>query len=126
MAKYKAIFLMTVIAAALYWLNYYILGQTDFPEVRNTFAGMYSFFWVAAVLVIFIVHVVHAKNHDNTGYAFMGVTLLQMGGAYFMVKPFLNVEGGAAQLERTNFFIVFLLFLAIETLITIRLLNNKQ
>ncbi len=126
MAKYKAILLMTGFAGIIYWLNYYILGQSAFPELRNTFAGMYFFFWLCASLVLFIVHIVNAKSPDNTGYVFMGVTLLQMAGAYFMVRPILGVESEIAALERKNFFAIFILFLAIETLLTIRLLNNKQ
>ena len=85
-----------------------------------------SFFWICAALVIFIVHVVHKKSPDNTGYAFIGATLLQMGLSYIMLKPILEMGGEKGEFGKMNFLAIFILFLAIETLLTIRLLNNKQ
>jgi hypothetical protein len=126
MAKLKPVLLMTIFAGVLFGINHYILSLPDYAEMHYNIFGMYGFFWVCAVVVLLVVHIVHAKSPDNTGYVFMGVTLLQMGAAYFMVRHLLGVEDEVAAFERKNFFVVFILFLAIETLITIRLLNNKQ
>jgi hypothetical protein len=48
-----------------------------------------------------------------------------MAVSYFIVRPILNspLEN---TIEKANFFFIFILFLTIETLITIRLLNKKQ
>ena len=78
------------------------------------------------MIVLFIVFRVNSKSPDNTGYVFMGATLLQMGSSYLMLRPVLASAGENSSFEKINFFAVFILFLAIETLITIRLLNNKQ
>lgn len=126
MAKYKAILIMTVCTAILYGVNYLILTQSSFEGIEYNISKAYGLFWVCAAIILFVVHVVHAKSRDNAGYAFMGATLIQMGAAYFMVRPILGNDSPAATCERINFFIVFILFLAIETILSIRLLNKSQ
>jgi hypothetical protein len=49
-----------------------------------------------------------------------------MVGAYAVLYPILHLPGAEAKIEKIDFFIVFALFLAIETVVTIRILNNKQ
>jgi hypothetical protein len=46
--------------------------------------------------------------------------------AYIFVKPILNLNLPKTPIEKINFFVIFIYFLAIETLVTIRILNNKQ
>lgn len=126
MAKYKAILIMTVCAVILYGANHLILTQPYFEGIEYDISQTYVFFWLCAALILFVVHVVHAKSPDNAGYVFMGVTLLQMAAAYFKVKHLLGNDSTVATYERVNFFIVFILFLAIETILSIRLLNKSQ
>lgn len=127
MAKYKAILIMSVCGVILYGANYFILQQLP-QYIQNPYeiATYYCFFWVCAAIVLFAVYKVHAKSPDNTGYVFMGATLVQMGLSYLMLRPILNSLASNAGIEKKNFFAIFILFLAIETVITIRLLNNKQ
>jgi hypothetical protein len=49
-----------------------------------------------------------------------------MAIAYAFLTPILNTEVQNGTFEKSNFFVVFALFLAIETMVTIRILNNKQ
>ena len=126
MAKYKAILWMSICAFILYWIHYFIFEFSGFAKMQFNLAGTYVFFWICAALIIFIVHIVHKKSPDNTGYTFVGATLIQMGLSYIMLRPIIEMEGEKGSFGKMNFFAVFILFLAIETLITIRLLNNKQ
>ena len=126
MAKYKAILWMSICAFIMYGIHYFIFTLTDSAKMQFNLAGTYVFFWVCAAVVIFAVHIVHKKSPDNTGYAFVGATLIQMGLSYFMLRPVLEMGGEKSSFGKVNFFAVFILFLAIETVITIRLLNNKQ
>ncbi|MEL1246000.1 hypothetical protein AAEO56_17130 [Flavobacterium sp. DGU11] len=129
MAKYRAILIMTITALLLYAGNWFFLSQPEYSEKYSAYhynlATLYCFFWLCAAIIVFAVYICHTKSKDNTGYIFVGATLLQMGLCYLMLRPILAM-GDAARFEKINFFIVFLLFLAIETLLTIRLLNNKQ
>ncbi len=129
MVKYRAILIMSVTALLLYAANWYILSLPAYSEkyldYHHNLGTLYFFFWVCAALIIFISHTAYSKSPDNTGYIFVGLTLVQMGFSYLMLRPIL--EGGdAARFEKINFFIIFILFLVIETALTIRLLNNKQ
>jgi hypothetical protein len=48
-----------------------------------------------------------------------------MAIAYIVLLPILNADTKSVAIEKINFFIVFALFLAIETIITIRIVNNN-
>jgi len=48
-----------------------------------------------------------------------------MGVAYAYLYPVLQSAGETMPLEKTNFFIVFAVFLTLETVLTIRLLNKR-
>lgn len=129
MAKYRAILIMTVTALLLYAGNWFFLSQPEYSEKYSNYhhnlATLYCFFWLCAAMIIFIAYIVHSKSPDNTGYVFIGTTLLQMGLCYIMLKPIL-AAGENGRFEKMNFFFIFILFLIIETVLTIRLLNNKQ
>lgn len=126
MAKYKAILWMSICAFVMYGIHYFIFTITDSAKMQFNLAGTYVFFWICAAVVLFAVHIAHKKSPDNTGYAFIGATLLQMGLSYIMLRPILEMGGEKGEFGKMNFFAIFILFLAIETLLTIRLLNNKQ
>jgi hypothetical protein len=45
---------------------------------------------------------------------------------FLILKPILKSNTAENTLEKMNFFVIFMLFLAIETILTIRILNEKQ
>ena len=63
------------------------------------------------------------KNLDYVGMTFLLITSLKMGVSFFIVRPVL-ADTNQNLVEKINFFVIFILFLAIETIITIRLLNK--
>ena len=97
----------------------------EYTVYHHSLEVVYAFFTACALVILTVLVKVHARTPDNTGYVYMGTTLVQMGLSYLLLRPIL-AAGDSARFEKINFFIVFILFLAIETLITIRLLNNKQ
>lgn len=129
MAKLRAILIMSLMTLIIYAANRLILSLPQFEAEYSTYhyniAMIYCFFWVCAAVIIFAANIIHDKSPDNTGYVFIGTTLVQMGLCYIMLKPILAL-GEKANFEKINFFIIFILFLTIETVLTIRLLNNKQ
>ena len=62
----------------------------------------------------------------NVGFIFLFLTTFKMGVAYVFLKPILKAHLANPSIEKINFLVVFLLFLTIETWITIQLINTKK
>jgi hypothetical protein len=128
--RYRPLLMATLFAVGFYIINrlLFLLPQftSDYAAYYHSLEVLYLFFWACCMVILLMLLRVHGKTPDNTGYVYMGATLVQMGLSYAMLKPILNSAIEGHNFEKTNFFIIFILFLAIETLITIRLLNNKQ
>jgi len=54
------------------------------------------------------------------------VTCVKMALSYVILHPIIHSDTQNIKIEKIDFFIIFALFLAIETIVTIRILNNKQ
>jgi hypothetical protein len=87
---------------------------------------LYIIFIVFTTIILFILIKINQKNINNVGFTFMLLTSIKMVIAYFILQPILDSKSVFAQSEKINFFVIFILFLIIETSITIRILNNKQ
>jgi hypothetical protein len=57
---------------------------------------------------------------------FLFGTFTQMLLAYLILQPILKSNSEIAAVEKVSFFITFILFLLFETLLTVRLLNEKR
>lgn len=88
--------------------------------------AVYGFFFVCSLLIILILIKVNEKNIDNVGFTFLLVTFIKMGLSYIILSPILNSGNLNVRTEKIDFFIIFALFLTIETIVTVRILNNKQ
>lgn len=87
---------------------------------------VYGFFFICSLVIIFILIKVNEKNIDNVGFTFLLVTFIKMGLSYVILSPILNSGNPNVRIEKIDFFIIFALFLTIETIVTVRILNNKQ
>jgi hypothetical protein len=86
---------------------------------------LYLIYFIFSKIILFILVQISKKNFDTVGMAFLVITSVKMVVSFFIVRPILN-STTENTIEKANFFFIFILFLAIETLITIRLLNKKQ
>lgn len=86
---------------------------------------LYVIYFVFSKIILFVLIQVSKKNFDNVGMTFLVITSVKMAISFFIVQPILN-SSEENTIEKANFFFIFILFLAIETLITIRLLNKNQ
>jgi len=87
---------------------------------------VYGFFFICSLLIILILIKVNEKNIDNVGFTFLLVTFIKMALSYIILSPILNSGNPNVRTEKIDFFIIFALFLTIETIVTVRILNNKQ
>lgn len=121
---FKRIFFFTF---SLYAINrlVFLLPSLKLAQEKFYFptAFLFLLFFVFSNLILFLVKKVSEKSFDNTGMVFMIATFVKTGIVYFIIKPILNLPNH--QIEKTNCLIVFMCFLAIETIITIGILNKK-
>jgi hypothetical protein len=127
---YKPILNLLLLSISFFIIHKIALHFIDINKLENTFVysliKVYSFFLFCSLIIVFILIQVNKKSPTNVGFTFMLLTTAKMGFAYVFLKPILHSTLVSAHLEKYNFFIVFLVFLTIETLISIKMLNNKQ
>ncbi len=127
--QYKPLLLCTLIASIAFVLHKGIFYLFMPAKIETLFVYsipmLYLFFYVCSLIILFILIKVNENNINNVGYTYLLVTCIKMGIAYFFLRPILNSSAAYHSEEKTNFFIIFLLFLAIETVITIRILNKN-
>ncbi len=122
MARIGELLVAASIALAIHFGILHFAGRweetREFIRLPET---VYTFFGICSVLIIGILLRIRKRNIDSVGQAFLLLTCIKAGAAYLMVRPAL--EAGH-EFEKLNFFIVFAIFLAIETVISIRILNK--
>ena len=77
-------------------------------------------------MIILILIIIKKKSIDYVGYVFMLLTCIKMGITFYFAQPILALKEKNNSIEYKNFLILFLIFLAVETIISIRILNKKQ
>lgn len=124
--------LLTLTAAALIALGLhkllfmFVLAPGIDADFIRPLGMLYGFFFLMSAFILFVLIKVREASPSHVGLTFILLTTFKMGIAYVFLKPVLQNSHAHSGLEKTNFLVVFLLFLTIETLITIRLINNKQ
>ncbi len=128
--KYKPlfeVFFLSIIAFLIHKILFFSIGN---PNSEKTFHyslnTLYIFFSIFSLFIVGILTIVKEKNIDNVGNTYLLVTLIKMGISYILLYPILQGTKTFMTTEKTNFIIVFLVFLTIETVVTIRILNKKQ
>ncbi|MGQ7945848.1 DUF6168 family protein [Flavobacterium sp. WC2509] len=87
---------------------------------------LYLFFMVFSAIIFKILLVIRERSFDNVGMSFLIATSAKMVFCYLILRPLLQVPKASDPTEKINFFILFIVFLIIETLFTIRLVNEKR
>lgn len=128
MKQYKPILELIGIVAIVFGLHYSVFWffQMNQTALRYPLALLYLIFLGLSIVVFTVVLRVKEKSFDNVGMSFLLVTSLKLVLSFLIVRPILKTTTEIASLERTNFFITFSIFLAIETILTIRILNKKK
>lgn len=101
----------------------------DNPKLQDfnfSIETIYEFFFICSVIIVFILIIVKERNIDNVGYTFLLVTCVKIAVSFVVLSPILQSRNPNVSIEKLNFFFIFALFLTIETIVTARILNNKQ
>lgn len=128
--KYRPILEVTLLSILVYLAHklVFFLNKNN-PNLQGfhfPIEVVYGFFFICSLLIILILIKVNQKNIDNVGFTFLLVTFIKMALSYVILSPILNSGNLNLKTEKIDFFIIFALFLTIETIITIRILNIKQ
>jgi len=114
------------LAFALHMLLFQFLFSGRDANFLYSLPELYGFFFACSFAILLILIRMKQKNIDSVGNTFMLLTCLKMVIAYFLLHPILNSAHSEIAAEKANFFIIFALFLTIETAVAIRLLNQTQ
>jgi hypothetical protein len=127
-SKFRPLIEIVGIGSISFLLHQAIL-QVFYPKTEAFFhyslITIYGFFIFCSVLIVMILMKIKQKNIDSVGNTFLLITCIKMALSYIVVFPILENTTKSGQLEKFNFFVVFALFLSIETIVTIRILNKK-
>ncbi|WP_310559881.1 hypothetical protein [Flavobacterium sp.] len=128
--KYKPILEVLFLSTLVYLIHklIFFLNENN-PNIEGfhfLIEVVYGFFFLCSVLILLILIKVKEKNIDNVGYTFLLVTCIKMALSYAVLSPILHSGNPNIRIEKLNFFLIFALFLTIETIVTVRILNNKQ
>lgn len=128
--KYQPILEVLLFSVVVYLIHKLVFfGNDSNPKIQNfhfSIEVVYGFFFLCSVVILLILIKVKGKNIDNVGYTFLLVTFIKMGISYAVLSPILHSGNPNVSIEKLNFFFIFALFLTIETIVTARILNNKQ
>ena len=105
---------------------YYNQNNPNYQHFHFDLTTIYSFFLTCSLIIILLLLFVKQRSIDNVGFTFLFATCLKIGISFALLTPILNSKISNIGYEKINFFIVFAIFLTIETVVTIRILNNNQ
>ncbi|SHF70723.1 hypothetical protein SAMN05444483_102122 [Salegentibacter echinorum] len=101
-------------------LQHYVFNIDFFYSAYS----IYIFHGVATSIIYGILVLVYRNFKDKTGFAFMGLSLLKMLAAVLFLLPLVLSEANAIFANILIFFIPYFLFLVLETLYAVKLINR--
>ena len=126
--NYKPFLQLFFFALAAYILHKaaFLLLRVNPQNFYYSTEFLYLIFFGISALLYLILLIVKKKNFEIVGMAFLFGTFTQMLIGYLILRPILDIKSEEVMVEKVNFFITFILFLLFETLLTVRLLNEKR
>lgn len=116
---------ITVVLYVLHKLFFLIFGinqDTFFYKMEF----IYLFFTFFSMLIMFILMKVKERDFDNVGMSFLLATTIKMLPCFLLLRSILDNNSKNNPIEKFNFFSLFIIFLTIETFLTIRILSKKD
>ena len=128
--KFQPIYEVLIVSLLLFMAHkLFFYWNENNPKYQNFYFSLetiYGFFSFSSIIIVSILLFVKNKSKDNVGNTFMLITCLKTGISFALLNPILNSGSQNIGIEKINFFVIFALFLALETVVTARILNNNQ
>jgi uncharacterized membrane protein len=124
----KPIGILVLIVGITYLIHKFIFSVFKFNENNFIYSleQLYLFFGLSSIIIELILIKVKQKNIDIVGNVFLLLTLVKMMVCYVFGRSILKEVTEHNSLQKWNFLVLFLLFLTIETTLTIIILNKKE
>jgi hypothetical protein len=100
--------------------------EEKWQNTYYNFSQTLSFFVVSSIVILIINLVISKKASEQLGFVFLGIMTVKLIASYVFIAPALELKSVASEFEKINFFIYFLVFLAIDVYLTIQILNKKN
>lgn len=100
--------------------------QENWNTTYYNFFQTFSFFAISSIVILLLNLAVQKKAKEQLGFVFLGIMTLKVIAAYVFIAPALEYKTATSQFEKNNFFVYFLVFLAIDVYLTIQILNKKN
>jgi glucose uptake protein GlcU len=126
--QYNPFLALLAIVALTYLLHKIVFYSFNIDDsaFHYSLEVLYLFFFALSGIILKVLLVVKEKSFDNVGMSFLLATSVKMVICYLILRPLLQIPKSENTTERMNFFMLFIIFLAIETLLTIRIVNEKK
>jgi glucose uptake protein GlcU len=126
--NYKPLLYILFFAAAAYLVHKMIFSALKIEEEHFYYSleTLYVLFFALSISIMFVILKVKERSFDNVGMSFLLATSIKLIVSGIILKPLLQLSNQIDTIQKKNFFAIFILFLAMETILTIRLLNKKE
>jgi len=104
----------------------FLVSNINVQNFYYSIEFLYLIFFGLSASLYLILLIVKKKNFEVVGMAFLFGTFTQMLLGYLFLRPILDIKSEEVMIEKMSFFVTFILFLLFQTLLTIRLLNEKR
>ncbi len=122
----RFLFFIVPFSIAFYVLQFF-LKDSFLPAVPLYFSqwSMHLFMVIASLMVYLLVNYINNVAADKAGFVFLGLGFLKMLAAIVFLFPLIQNETFDKIPTVIYFFITYFVYLFVETLFIVRLLNKK-
>lgn len=126
--NYKSFLFLLISVVTAYVVHKLIFYVFDINQevFYYSLEKLYAAFFVLSFIIISILLKIKERNFDQVGMSFLLLTSFKMLFYYLLLRPILKIKDYDITTEKMNFFALFILFLIIETVVTITILSKKQ
>lgn len=128
MSNFKFLKTLLYIIIPVFLIHISVFQIPFFKEGNTTFHYsiplLYLIYFSFSVITLFILSLIAKKSFENIGFAFLFLSSSQIGLSYLLIQPILESTSNNA-IEKWNFFLIMFLFIAIQSILTVRILNKK-
>lgn len=124
----KAIVVLSAIIVVIYLLHQFIFSILNINDAvfKYSLFQLYVFFGCFSITIEIVLLVIKQKNIDLVGNVFLILTLIKMMFCFVLGNSILNQTNSTTITQKNNFLALFFMFLMIETVSTIKMLNSKE